>query len=132
MTLDEYIAMELWPRSSGSMNCFLQGVEVNNASGQLNLFLVSSTSGYSYEFNNLNLYLNGDNSVSGSLNLSITGVSELASGTSYLNLYLAGPDPNLASETIDLYTFGGTSGTDFLSNSINLYINGDGATSGYT
>lgn len=92
--------------TSGYLNLFLNGGAYTPTSGHLPLFLTGNTSGTTYKFSTLPLYLSGE-AFHSSLNLYLTGSDTTHSNSGALNLYLSGRGEPVSSG-INLYLTGST------------------------
>lgn len=105
---------------SAGMNLFLSVREQPYLSGSIPLFVfTSSESGVDAIFNTTTLYLNGDITSSGSMNLFITGEPVPVSDTSNMNLYLQ--SDNSITNSIPLFI---KNNTLFDSGFISLFMQG--------
>jgi hypothetical protein len=109
---------------SGALNLFLKGSVPVASSGSLNLSMTGSTSGTSYELNQLPLFLKADPTNS-SINLFIEGERKLTSKQSFMNMYIAGYG-TMVDNSLPAVIFGGYGGGFPHSNNISLFLEGDG------
>jgi hypothetical protein len=110
--------------ASGGLNLFLKGSVSVASSGSLNLSMTGSTSGTSYAFNQLPLFLKADPTNS-SINLFIEGERKLSSKQSFINMYVDGHGTTI-NNSLPAVIFGGYGGGFPYSNSISLFLEGDG------
>jgi hypothetical protein len=88
---------------SGFLNLFLQA-SATPTSGLVNLYTQGATSGYTYEFNSVPMYIKGEPIVS-YMNLYTTGRNLPATKNTYINMFLAGKGEP-ANNSLDLVVWG--------------------------
>lgn len=116
--------------TNASINFFLGVDPVPSGSAHISLYTIGSSSGYTYDYSTINLFLEGATFEDGYLNLYTSGDPNPIANSGALNLYLYGQAYE-SSDNFPLYTIGATGSGVYTYSNFNMFAQGLGILSGY-